>query len=135
MRQEHSRNQVFRALLGKARGSGIGVVMAHQSLGDFGDPLVGKQILDNTESLFSFVQKDPESCDILASVAGTRESVKKTVQTERRGLFEQKTGSGSERDVHEFRVSPNVFRDLNVGEAVYIAKKPSRHGIVSVFYG
>jgi hypothetical protein len=39
---------------------------------------------------------------------------------------------GTKKLVHEFIYHPNVFRNLNVGEAIYAAKKPSRFGTVQV---
>ncbi len=124
--------KTFVGFLNRCRGSGIGVVIAHQSLGDFKDPTVKAQIMDSTETMFSFVQKDPETCDILASVVGTKESYEKTKQTKEWIFGDDNTGMGTKKLVHEFIYHPNVFRNLNVGEAVYAAKKPSRFGTVQV---
>ena len=90
------------------------------------------QIMDSTETMFSFVQKDPETCDILASVVGTKESYEKTKQTKEWIFGDDNTGMGTKKLVHEFIYHPNVFRNLNVGEAIYAAKKPSRFGTVQV---
>lgn len=124
--------KTFVGFLNRCRGSGIGVVIAHQSLGDFKDPTVKSQIMDSTETMFSFVQKDPETCDILASVVGTKESYEKTKQTKEWIFGDDNTGMGTKKLVHEFIYHPNVFRNLNVGEAIYAAKKPSRFGTVQV---
>lgn len=124
--------KTFVGFLNRCRGSGIGVVIAHQSLGDFKDPTVKSQIMDSTETMFSFVQKDPETCDILASVVGTKESYEKTKQTKEWIFGDDNTGMGTKKLVHEFIYHPNVFRNLNVGEAIYAAKKPSRFGTVHV---
>lgn len=122
----------FVGFLNRCRGSGIGVVIAHQSLGDFKEPTVKTQIMDSTETLFSFVQKDPETCETLAAIAGTQEEWKETEQTQQDLFFKSKTGMGSRRLAHEYIYHPNVFKNLQTGEAVYIAKKPSRHGILNV---
>lgn len=124
--------KTFVGFLNRCRGSGIGVVIAHQSLGDFKDTTVKSQIMDSTETMFSFVQKDPETCDILASVVGTKESYEKTKQTKEWIFGDDNTGMGTKKLVHEFIYHPNVFRNLNVGEAIYAAKKPSRFGKVQV---
>jgi hypothetical protein len=125
--------QLFTGFLNKCRGSGIGVVIAHQSLGDFQDPNLRKQVLDSTETIFSFVQKDPETAEILSSFVGTREVFERTYQVRDEFFGDQATGLGSKKRVHEYVYHPNVFKNLNVGQCVYIAKKPSRHGIVNTF--
>ncbi|GEM_PF-1188284 len=124
--------KTFVGFLNRCRGSGIGVVIAHQSLGDFKDPTVKSQIMDSTETMFSFVQKDPETCEILASVVGTKKAYEKTKQTKEWIFGDDNTGMGTKKLVHEFIYHPNVFRNLDVGEAIYAAKKPSRFGTVQV---
>ena len=124
--------KTFVGFLNRCRGSGIGVVIAHQSLGDFKDDTVKAQIMDSTETLFSFVQKDPETCETLASIAGTKEEWKETEQTSENILFKEKTGMGTRRLTHEYIYHPNEFKNLNTGTAIYIAKKPSRHGVVEI---
>lgn len=70
----------FLSLLNRCRGSGIGVIIAHQSLGDFKDERTRTQVWDSTETTFSFVQKDPESCETLAKIIGTQEAISVTEQ-------------------------------------------------------
>lgn len=124
--------RTFVGFLNRCRGSGIGVIIAHQSLGDFKDPTVKSQVIDSTETMFSFVQKDPDTCETLASIVGTKLVFEKTMQTEN-GLFgDGETGMGTKKEVHEFIYHPNVFRSLGVGHAVYIAKKPTRFGILQI---
>jgi hypothetical protein len=122
----------FVGFLNRCRGSGIGVVIAHQSLGDFKDETSRKQIMDSTETFFSFVQKDPKTCEILASIVGTEETWKVTEQTSESILFSEKTGMGTRRLTQEYIYHPNVFKNLDTGMAVYAAKKPSRFGIVKI---
>lgn len=129
-----SLGEVFTGFLNKCRGSGIGVIIAHQSLGDFKDEKLKTQILDSTETVFSFIQKDPSTIDMLSSLAGTGLTVEKTYQITNQGVLfgDANTGMGSKKYVHEYLIHPNVFKNLNVGECIYIAKKPSRHGKVKV---
>lgn len=124
--------KTFVGFLNRCRGSGIGVVIAHQSLGDFKDSTVRSQIMDSTETMFSFVQKDPETCEILASVVGTKETYEKTKQTQEWIFGDDNTGMGSKKLVHEYIYHPNVFKNLDTGVAIYAAKKPSRFGTVYV---
>lgn len=124
--------KTFVGFLNRCRGSGIGVVIAHQSLGDFKEDTTKTQVLDSTETIFSFVTKDPETAETLAAIAGTELQWKVTEQTSENILFKSKTGMGTQREVHEYLVHPNEFKMLNTGEAIYIAKKPSRFGTVKV---
>ena len=124
--------QLFTGFLNRSRGSGIGVIIAHQSLGDFQDGQVMKQVIDSTETTFSFVQKDPESCEVLSSIPGTVETYEKTEQLDSGWFSDSPTGRGSRKIVHEYLYHPNEFKNLNVGEAIYMAKKPSRHAKVKM---
>ena len=125
--------RLFTGFLIRCRGSGIGVVIAHQSLGDFDDLQVAKQVVDSTNTVISFVQKDPESCETLASIAGTKETWEKTEQTsDWLVLGDMDTGRGTRIKGEEFILHPNEFKNLNIGEALYIAKKPARFGRVKV---
>ena len=50
---------------------------------------------------------------------------KRTDQTERVAVFgEQATGMGSVREVDEYRVSPNLVRQLPQGQAIVQVKQP-----------
>lgn len=122
----------FVSLLNRCRGSGIGVIIAHQSLGDFKDERSRTQVLDSTETTISFTQKDPNTCEILASIVGTKDKVSVTEQTDTFLGFGVKTGRGTEKRTQEFIFHPNEFRNLNVGEAIYIAKRPVRYGKVRI---
>ncbi len=85
----------FVGFLNRCRGSGIGVIIVHQSLGDFKDATTRTQVMDSTETLFSFVQKDPETCETLASLVGTRKVWKDTEQIEDGFFGTNRTGQGS----------------------------------------
>lgn len=124
--------QGFVSLLNRCRGSGIGVIIAHQSLGDFKDERTRTQVLDSTETTFSFVQKDPESCETLAKIIGTQEAISVTEQTDQFLFLSSKTGRGTQKLTQEYIFHPNEFKSLNVGEAIYIAKRPHRFGKVQV---
>lgn len=122
----------FVSLLSRCRGSGIGVIMAHQSLGDFKDERSRTRVLDSTETTISFLQKDPKSCEILAGIVGTKETTAVTEQTSKFLFFDVKTGKGTERVTQEFIFHPNHFKNLNIGEAIYMAKRPSRAVLLKV---
>lgn len=113
----------FVTLLNKSRSANVGVVFAHQALGDLdglGDG-VKNTILTNSNLKVFMRTNEPESAEYFSSVIGTIQGSKVTErQTE--GLFgSEKTGDGSVREVEEFKYHPNVFKqELGVGEAVMV---------------
>jgi len=113
----------FVSVLNKSRSANVGIVFAHQALGDIeslGDS-VANSILTNSSLKVFMRGNDPDSAEHFAKVIGTKSTVK---MTERRkiSLFQdQGTGDVSARDVEEFIVHPNCFkRELGVGEAIII---------------
>lgn len=113
----------FVTLLNKSRSANVGIVFAHQALGDLdglGDG-VKNTILTNSNLKVFMRTNEPESAEYFSSVIGTIQGSKVTErQTE--GLFgSEKTGDGSVREVEEFKYHPNVFKqELGVGEAVMV---------------
>lgn len=117
----------FVSLLNKSRSANVGVVFAHQSLGDIkalGDD-VATSILTNSNLKVIMRGNDPESAEYFAKVIGTKESVKMTERADAGLWGHKKTGQGSIREVEEFVVHPNVIkRNMGVGEALVIIPHP-----------
>ena len=117
----------FVSLLNKSRSANVGVVFAHQALGDIkalGDD-VATSILTNSNLKIIMRGNDPDSAEYFAKVIGTKESVKMTESAEQGMWGHNKTGQGSLREVEEFIVHPNVIkRNLGVGEALVIIPHP-----------
>jgi tRNA C32,U32 (ribose-2'-O)-methylase TrmJ len=87
--------------------------------------------MNSTSTLFAFLQKLPDSSELIAGVAGTRKTREVTEQAETDWLFgERKTGMKSIKEVDEFVIHPNVIRSLNVGECVMVQKYPSSKSAV-----
>jgi hypothetical protein len=119
----------FVGFLNKARSSGIGIVIAHQELSDLDvfSPTVRDQVMTNTSTLFSFLQKLPKSAETIAGIAGTYKTEKETEQTGEEGLFfktKEKTGMGSIREVEEYLIHPNMIKELMRGECFMVSKYP-----------
>ena len=119
----------FVGFLNRARASGIGIVIAHQELSDLDvfSPVVKDQIMTNTSTLFSFLQKLPKSAEIIAGIGGTVTTEKETTQFDENGLIfktKEKTGMGSIREVEEYVVHPNLIKELGRGECFMISKYP-----------
>ncbi len=115
----------FVSILNKSRSANVGIVFAHQALGDItalGDS-VANSILVNSNIKFFMRGNDPDSAEYFSKVLGTVAGRKSTERVSRKGWFGSKesTGETSERDVEEFLIHPNHFkRELGVGEGVMI---------------
>ncbi|MBL7670341.1 MAG: type IV secretory system conjugative DNA transfer family protein [Bdellovibrionaceae bacterium] len=113
----------FVTLLNKSRSANVGIVFAHQALGDLdglGDG-VKNTILTNSNLKVFMRTNEPESAEYFSAVIGTTQASKVT-ERQTKGIFGSvKTGDGSVREVEEFKYHPNVFKqELGVGEAVMI---------------
>jgi hypothetical protein len=125
----------FIGFLDRARSSKMSVIVAHQEICDLMrvSPEFAGRLMGNTSTLYAFLQKRPESAEIISGMAGTRTVWKTTKQTERFGFFEVESGSGSKREVEEFIIHPNLVKSLGVGKCVCIKKYPySRAYLVNV---
>lgn len=125
----------FIGFLDRARSSKMSVVVAHQEICDLQriSPEFAGRLMGNTSTLYAFLQKRPESAEIISGMAGTRTVWKTTRQTERIWLFNMDTGKGSQREAEEFVIHPNLIKSLKVGKCVCIKKYPeSRAYLVNV---
>lgn len=113
----------FVTLLNKSRSANVGVVFAHQALGDLqglGDA-VKNTILTNSNLKVFMRTNENESAEYYAKTYGTRTGSKITERQTKGTFGREKTGDESVREVEEFIYHPNIFkRDLGVGEAVMI---------------
>lgn len=113
----------FVSILNKSRSANIGVVFAHQALGDIqtlGDP-IANSILTNSNLKIFMRGNSPESAEYFSKVIGTKTSTKFTERQKKGKLGIERSGDVSARDVEEFLIHPNSFkRDLGVGEAVMV---------------
>lgn len=113
----------FVSILNKSRSANVGIVFAHQALGDIqtlGDP-VANSILTNSNLKVFMRGNDPDSAEYFSKVIGTNTSTKFT-ERQKKGTFQtEKTGDLSAREVEEFTIHPNEFkRNLGVGEAIVL---------------
>lgn len=125
----------FIGFLDRARSSRTSVVVAHQEICDLQriSPEFAGRLMGNTSTLYAFLQKRPESAEIISGIAGTRTVWKKTKQTERFGFSDVESGGGSKREVEEFNIHPNLIKSMRVGKCVCIKKYPeSRSYLVDV---
>lgn len=123
----------FVTILNKSRSANVGIVFAHQALGDItvlGDS-VANSILTNANVKVFMRGNDPDSAEYFSKVIGTLATTK-TTERQTKNLFGvNKSGEMSARDVEEFAIHPNIFkRELGVGEAIMIV--PHERGAKTV---
>ena len=125
----------FIGFLDRARSSKISIVVAHQEICDLQriSPEFAGRLMGNTSTLYSFLQKRPESVEIISSIAGTKKVWKETLQSQKMLFMDIPTGGKSLREVEEFNIHPNLIKSLSVGKCVCIKKYPtSRAYLVNV---
>lgn len=113
----------FLTILNKSRSANVGVVFAHQSLGDIktvGDA-ISTSILTNANMKIFMRCNDPDSAEYYSKSIGTVKNVKLTSKTKKGLTQHEETGDGTMREVDEFLVHPNTFKtELGVGQAVMV---------------
>ncbi len=116
----------FIGFLDRARSSKMSVVIAHQELSDLKriSPEFSARLTGNTSTLYAFLQKNSESAEAIAGMAGTRKVWKETVQSSKFLFFDIPSGSKSLREVEEFNIHPNLIKSLSVGKCVCVKKYP-----------
>lgn len=119
-------NEDFVGFLDRARSSKMMLTIAHQEFSDLKrvSPEFAARVMANTSTLYAFMQKLPESAELVSRMSGTKTVWKETVQSQGMGFFDLRTGNKSLREVEEFAVHPNVVKSLKVGECLSIKKYP-----------
>ena len=122
----------FIDLQNKCRQAGMEITYATQGPADIDriDPKLTAQIFENTNNLFIFNQMVPDHTEFFARMCGTVNSEKKTYVLDQN----QKQDSGSVREVEEFLVHSNIFRNLRVGQCVLLQREPKRIDLLNVRY-
>ena len=117
----------FASFIGKARGSKLGIIVAHQEMEDLNknSKTLLQQITANTSTKICFLQQTPSSADYIASIMGTITTQKMTEATEDSWFGHTKTGDGSIREVEEYVIHPNEIKRLRRFEAFVIGKYPN----------
>jgi type IV secretory pathway TraG/TraD family ATPase VirD4 len=125
----------FVTILNKSRSANVGVVFAHQALGDIktmGDA-IANSILTNANLKIFMRGNDPDSAEYFSKVIGTQKTMKYTERTKSNVLGKKGTGDASAREVDEFIVHPNKFKNgLGVGEAIMIVPHDAGSKVVEI---
>ena len=114
----------FVSILNKSRSANVGIVFAHQALGDItvlGEP-IANAILTNSNLKVFMRGNDPTSAEYFSKVIGTERGIKFTERQTKTWFNRiEKSGEMSVRDVEEFLIHPNEFkRNLGVGQAIML---------------
>lgn len=119
----------FGEFIEKARGAGIGVIVAYQSLQSLksvgGDLMI--KLNENTASKIVFQIQDSQDAQWFAGLLGTKTIEKETSQREEGLFFDRDTGMKSIREVEEYVVHPNTLKNLRTGEVLLICSKVDPH--------
>lgn len=128
-------SEEFIGFLDRARSSRTSVVVAHQEICDLQriSPEFAGRLMGNTSTLYAFLQKRPESAELISSIAGTKKAWNQTEQSTGFLGVDFRTGAKSFREVEEFRIHPNSVKSLGVGKCVCVKKYPeARAYLISV---
>ncbi len=108
----------FLSLLNKARSTGCGIHLSHQSLGDLEavSHEFAKTLNANTNVKCILGVNDPETADFFAKHFGTKDS-EKTTERVMQGAFGdyEKTGHMSLRETQSYKINPNKLREFSQG--------------------
>ncbi len=123
----------FVTLLNKSRSANVGIVFAHQAIGDLatlGEP-IKNSILTNANLKVFMKTNEPDSAEYFANTIGTIQTAKVTERQKSSAFGQTKTGEGSVRDAEEYRFHPNLFKqELGAGDA--IVTLPHHRGSLAV---
>jgi type IV secretory pathway TraG/TraD family ATPase VirD4 len=125
----------FIELMDRARGAGIGIVLAHQSRADLRavSPEFQERIEANANTTIVSGVKSSEDADHYAGIIGTRTVDKETRRMDRYFLWNHDTGQRSSREAEEYILHPNRIKSLQQGEVLVINRTVcSQWGLVKV---
>lgn len=112
-------------LLATGRSSGMSIILAAQSLADLaaarGDETLIEQVLTNCDYTVAHQIPDSDSAERLAGLTGTYATWTQTEAYSMNPLAAPE--ARSKIPTREFKVHPDVFKELGVGEAVVIPRK------------
>ena len=119
----------FVDFMDRARGAGVGIVIAHQSRADLRaiSPEFQERIEANANTTIVSGVKSSEDADYYAGIIGTRTTKKETIQQEAALLFGHRdTGIRAVREAEEYILHPNAIKDLRQGQVLAITSTIER---------
>lgn len=109
----------FADLISKARSAGFALHFSHQSIGDLTEVSQGflSRITDNSGTKIVMRINDPDSAEYFARTYGTKLYQKMTqrITNVKKIHTAEVVGEGTQREAHQFRASPDLFKTLPTG--------------------
>lgn len=120
----------FIELQNKCRGAGIQLYLAVQTSSDIDriDPKLTEQIIENSSNLFILKQRLDVGASLFSNAIGTKLTTKITNQTENG----QKGEMGTEREVYELLVHPDIIKNLRVGQCILLRHNPTKLDLLNI---
>jgi len=120
----------FIELQNKCRGAGMELTLAVQTASDIDriNPDLTKQIIENAGNLFILKQRLQDGAALFSEAIGTTISKKQTHRIENG----QQSETGTEREVHELLVHPDLIKNLGIGQCILLRQGPSRINLVNI---
>jgi hypothetical protein len=84
--------------------------------------------MENAGNLFILKQRLQETAAILAEAIGTTISKKQTYRVENG----EQLSTGSEREVHELLVHPDIIKNLDIGQCILLRQAPARLNLLNI---
>ena len=125
----------FIEFMDRARGAGIGIVIAHQSRADLRaiSPEFQERIEANSNTTIVSGIKSSQDAEHYAGMIGTRTVEKETRQVEDGLFWDNHTGMKSIREVEEYVVHPNQLKELKQGQVFAVSRTiDPRWGLVQI---
>lgn len=129
----------FADLISKARSARIALHFSHQSIGDLTEVSEGfiNRITDNSATKIVLRINDPDSAEYFARSFGTKiyQKITQRITNVKRVETAEVVGEGTQREAHQFRASPDLFKTLptGVGSVLIAHGEDSPNGASSVF--
>jgi conjugal transfer pilus assembly protein TraD len=119
-------------LFGRARAAGFSLLLATQEVADLraAAPELLDQVLGNVETVIAHRQSVPDSAELIARVAGTRQAWNSTEQLRR----SVPTGHASRTRSREFAIHPDVIRTLDCGSAAVSVGSTGRCAVARIYH-
>jgi hypothetical protein len=109
----------FADLISKARSAGFALHFSHQSVGDLTDISDGflSRITDNSGTKIVLRINDPDSAEYFARTFGTKlyQKITQRITNVKQIEKAEVVGEGTQREAHQFRASPDLFKTLPTG--------------------
>lgn len=120
----------FIELQNKCRGAGMELTLAVQTASDIDrvNPELTKQVIENAGNLFILKQRLQDGASLFSEAIGTYLSKKQTHKIENG----EKSTSGTEREVHELLVHPDIIKNLGIGQCVLLRQGPTRINLLNI---